>query len=182
MDALEELVARDRIRQLALRYALAVDGNDRDGIAELFVEDVDNGRYGPGREGVKTFYDHVLRQFHCSMHLVGNHVIDFDDADHAHGVVYCRAQHHVLDPEHWFDHALAYWDTYERVGGEWLFRRRSLKSWYRQEIGHPEHENVRVVSDPATAGSMRGPQMPETFASFDEFWSRPARPLPADGS
>ena len=78
MDALEELVARDQIRQLAYRYALAVDGKDLDGLAALFVEDVDNGRYGPGREGVKTFYDHALRSFHCSMHLVANHVVDFE--------------------------------------------------------------------------------------------------------
>ena len=116
MDALDELIARDRIHQLADRYALAVDGKDLD---------ADRGavrrrrrqrpvRRGPrGRHG--RFYDHVLRQFHCSMHLVANHVIDFDDDDHAHGVVYCRAQHHVLEPDHWFDQALAYWDSYERV-------------------------------------------------------------------
>ncbi|HET6953522.1 MAG TPA: hypothetical protein VFI47_24300 [Acidimicrobiales bacterium] len=36
MDVVEELVARDRIRQLAERYALAVDGRDLDGIADLF--------------------------------------------------------------------------------------------------------------------------------------------------
>ena len=59
---------------------------------------------------MKRFYDQSLRNFHCSMHLVGNHVIDFDDDDHAHGVVYCRAHHHVLEPEHWFDVALAYFD------------------------------------------------------------------------
>jgi ketosteroid isomerase-like protein len=178
VDRLDELVARDQIRDLAVRYALAVDGKDVDGLAALFVEDVDNGRYGSGREGVKTFYDKVLREFHCSMHLVANHVIDFDDGDHAHGVVYCRAQHHVLEPEHWFDHALAYWDVYERVADGWRFRRRSLKSWYRQDFGHPDRGTERVASDAATEGPMRGTQMPEAFATFDEFWSRPARPLP----
>jgi hypothetical protein len=186
MDALEELIARDRIRQLALRYALAVDGKDLDGIAALFVEDVDNGRYGTGREGVKTFYDHVLRRFHCTMHLVANHVIDFDDDDHARGVVYCRAHHHVLDPEHWFDQALAYWDTYERVDGDWCFRRRLLKSWYRQEFRHPEHGTERVVGEPGSEGAGRGAQLPEAFPTFDAFWSRPPRPIPsvgpADGS
>ena len=30
MDAIEELLARDRIRQLAERYAVAVDGKDLD--------------------------------------------------------------------------------------------------------------------------------------------------------
>lgn len=178
MDALDELIARDAIRQLAERYALAVDAKDVDTIATLFAEDVNNGRYQRGREGVKTFYDHILRGFHCSQHLVGNHVIDFDDHDHAHGVVYCRAHHHVLVPEHWFDMALAYFDTYERVGDEWVFRRRNLKSWYREEIGHRDHGTERVVTQPETEGPMRGPQLPEAFPTFGPYWSRPARPVP----
>jgi hypothetical protein len=146
MDALQELVARDRIHQLADRYAVGVNAKDLEAIASLFVEDVNNGRYGLGREGVKVFYDHFLRPFHCSMHLVANPVIDFDDDDHAHGVVYCRAHHHVLESEHWFDASLAYWDSYERVGDDWFFRRRNLKSWYRQEFGHPEHGTERICS------------------------------------
>jgi hypothetical protein len=178
MDALAELIARDSIHQLADRYAVAVDGKDIDTIATLFVEDVDNGRYGPGRQGVRTFYDHVLRGFHCSMHLVGNHPIDFDDDDHAHGVVYCRAHHHVLEPEHWFDMAMAYFDTYERVDDKWYFRRRKLKSWYRQEIGHPEHGAHRVTSPPEADGPQRGQQLPEAFPTFDAFWARPAGPMP----
>jgi ketosteroid isomerase-like protein len=172
---IEELLAREKIRQLAERYALAVDGKDLDGLAALFVDDVDNGRYGAGREGVKNFYDQALRKFHCSMHLVANHVIDFDDDHHARGVVYCRAQHHVLGPEHWFDEALAYWDTYERTGDEWFFRRRRLKSWYRQHFGHPGHGTDRAVPAPGTSGAKRGPQMPEAFPTFAEFWSRAPR-------
>ena len=179
MDALERLIARDEIHQLADRYALAVDGKDLDGLAALFVPDVRNGRYGEGREGVKTFYDHVLRGFHCSMHLVGNHVIDFDDDDdHAHGVVYCRAHHHVLEPEHWYDLALAYWDAYERVEGKWHFRHRSLKSWYRQELGHPDHGVERVASADGAQGPLRGIRMPEAFPTFESFWSRSPRPIP----
>ena len=178
MDVVEELVARDKIHQLADRYALAVDGKDIDALAALFVEDVENGRYGPGREGVKTFYDNVLRGLHCSMHLVANHVIDFDDDTHAHGVVYCRAHHHVRDPDHWYDKALAYWDVYERVGDDWLFRRRHLKSWYRQEFGHPLHGTERMEAQPGTEGATRGSRMPEAFPTFDAFWSWPPRPIP----
>ena len=184
MDAVEELLARDGIRQLAERYALAVDAKDLDGLAGLFADDVTNGRYGPGRTGVKTFYDNRLRLFHCSMHLVGNHVIDFDDDEHAHGIVYCRAQHHVTEPEpeHWFDMALAYWDTYEKRDGAWCFRRRKVKTWYRQEIGHPAHGNERVLADAGLAGPTRGSRMPEAWPTFVEFWSRPPAPLPESRS
>lgn len=171
MDRLEELLARDEIRQLAERYAVAVDGKDIEGLATLFADDVDNGRYGTGRDGVKRFYDERLRFFHCSMHLVGNHVIDFVDDSHATGIVYCRAQHHVLEPEHWFDMALAYWDTYERHAERWVFRRRRVRTWYRQEIGHPEHGSERVVAESAASGPTRGGRMPEAFPTFERYWS-----------
>jgi hypothetical protein len=171
MDALEELTAREAIRALALRYALAVDGKDLDGLAALFVPDVDNGRYGPGRAGVKAFYDQSLRNFHCSMHLVANHLIDFDDDTRARGVVYCQARHHVLEPEHWFDEALAYFDTYERAGNAWLFRRRRLRSWYRQYFGHPDHGTERIEASAAESGPKRGARMPDAFPTFERFWS-----------
>jgi hypothetical protein len=178
VDAIGELIARDEIRQLAVRYALAVDSRDLDTLAGLFVEDVDNGRYGSGRVGVVTFYDNVLRALHCTIHLVANHVIDFDDDHHARGVVYCHARHHVLEPEHWWDKALAYDDTYERVGDDWLFRRRYTRGWYRQEFGHPHHGTERVTLDVATEGPSRGLQMPQAFPTFEAFWAREPRPLP----
>jgi len=178
MNALEELIARDQIHQLADRYGIACDAKDLDSMALLFPEDVDSGRYGSGREGVKTCFDHVLRVFHCSMHMVGNHVIDFDSDDTAHGIVYCRAQHHVLEPEHWFDMALAYWDTYERQGDRWYFRRRQLKSWYTQEFGYPGHSTERVLAQPGTRGSLRGICMPDAYPTVQEFWLREPRPIP----
>lgn len=166
MDELGRLVALEAIRDLARRYALAADGKDLDAMAALFVPDVDNGRWGPGREGVKAFYAQSLRTFHCSVHLVANHVVDLDDDTHATGVVYCQARHHVLEPEeHWYDEALAYFDTYERVEGEWGFRRRRLRSWYRQPT------TDRVVPEVLTEGPKRGGRMPEAFPTFEPFWS-----------
>jgi hypothetical protein len=165
----QELLARDEIRQLAERYAVAVDGKDLGTLAGLFAEDVDNGRYGPGRDGVYRFYDERLRLFHCSMHLVGNHVIDFDDDERASGVVYCRAHHHVAEPDHWFDVALAYFDTYVRQGDRWYFQRRRVRTWYRQD-----HPTGRVLAEPGEAGPTRGSRLPEAFPTFDAFWDHPA--------
>jgi hypothetical protein len=97
---------------LAVRFAVAVDAKDLDTLAKLFANDVNNGRYVSCPDGVKRHFAHVLRQFRCSIQMIGNHHIDFDDGDCAHGLVCYRAQHHVLDPERWWDMALAYWDTY----------------------------------------------------------------------
>jgi hypothetical protein len=173
VEDLGRLLALESIRDLAQRYALAADGKDLDGMAALFVPDVDNGRFGPGRDGVKRFFDQSLRKFHCSVHLVANHVVDFDDDDHASGIVYCHARHHVLEPEHWFDEALAYFDAYERVGGDWLFRRRRVRPWYREYFGHPDHGSDRVVPPIEESGPKRGGRMPEALATFDQFWSNP---------
>jgi SnoaL-like domain len=172
MTTIDQLLAKDEIRDLALRYALGVDGKDVDAVAALFAPDVDNGRYGRGREGVIRFYDQSLRKFHCSMHLVANHVIDLVGPDRATGVVYCSARHHVVEPEHWFDEALAYWDTYERISGRWCFRRRQVRSWYRQHVEHPDIRNARVEAAVEVSGPKRGGRMPEAFATFEAFWAR----------
>jgi hypothetical protein len=173
VDDVTRLVAKDAIRDLALRYAVAVDGKDLDALADLFAPDVDNGRYGPGPDGVRRFYDQSLRRFHCSMHVVANHLIELEGADRASGIVYCQAYHHVPDPEHWFDEWLAYWDTYERIDGSWRFRRRRVRSWYRQGTAHPEIGNTRIEATATTSGPKRGARMPEAFPTFEPFWSRP---------
>jgi hypothetical protein len=171
MGDLQRLVARDAIKDLAVRYALAVDGKDLDTLALLFVPDVDNGRFGRGPDGVRRFYDQSLRQFHCSIHLVANHVIELQEPSRAHGVVYCLAQHHVLEPDHWYDEALAYWDTYEQINGAWLFRRRRVRSWYRVHSGDPEHDQRRIASEQKSQGPKRGGRMPDDFPTFAPFWS-----------
>lgn len=175
MNDHERLVALESIRDLARRYALAVDGKDLDGLAGLFVADVDNGRYGAGPEGVKRFFDQSLRKFHCSVHFVANHVIDFVDDEHAHGVVYCQARHHALEPEHWYDEALAYFDTYERSAPDdgWRFRRRRVRSWYRQHFGHPDIGTERLAAPVEASGPKRGGRMPEAFPTFAPFWAEP---------
>jgi hypothetical protein len=179
MDAVQELVARDQIRQLAERYAFGIDGRDLEAVAAQFSERSRWGRYGLGREGAITFYDNILRRFHCTMHLVGNHIIDFDDDEHAHGVVYCRAHHHVPEPEHWFDLAFTYWDRYELEDGRWLIVSRELKAWYTQYWGHPDHpDGEREPAQSTEAGPRRGQQLPGSFPRWAEFDERLPRPIP----
>ena len=80
------------------------------------------------------FYKDALSHFYRSMHLIAGHVIAFDDSDHAHGVVHCRAEHE----------AGTQWgimvvncnrDDYERHGNTWYFRRRRLQPLYTTQ--HP---------------------------------------------
>ena len=75
--------------------------------------------------------------------------------------------------------SLACWDNYERHGARWYFRRRNLKSRYRQEFGHPEHGTEGVLSQAGTQGPRRNSRSPEAFSTFEAFWSREPAPIPS---
>ena len=160
---IERLEAREAIGQLPIRYALAVDGRDVAAWADLFVADVNCGRAGLGRAVLRGLIAPQLRTFYRSIHQICGHRIVLDDADRAHGVVYCRAEHETGG--RWIVMAIAYFDTYERRDGEWLFARRREKHWYAADwqerpaapfTGWPEH--------PAP------PALPGDFAGWRDFW------------
>ena len=92
---LDRIESRDAIRQLAFKYALAIDMRDMDGIVTLYVEDVKISKEESGRQALKRIFAEVVRTFTTSVHAVANHLIEFDDPDSAHGVVYCRCEHEV---------------------------------------------------------------------------------------
>jgi hypothetical protein len=125
---LAQLLARDQIRQLAERYALAVDTRDLDGLVELFVPDVHCGRWGIGRDALRESFASQLRGGGPSVMLVANHVIDFESDERARGVVYGIAESSL--PEGWVRQAIQYHDAYERRGECWLFVRRKHLLWY----------------------------------------------------
>jgi uncharacterized protein (TIGR02246 family) len=130
---LDRLESVEAIRQLVARYASATDSRDLDALVELFVDDVRVGEDSRGREALRAFFDRSLREVGVTILFVGNHVIDFDDDDHARGVVYCRGEIQVDD--RWVIQAIQYRDTYERRDGAWYFVRRKHLLWYGAELG-----------------------------------------------
>jgi SnoaL-like domain len=127
LDRMESLAS---IRQLAYRYALALDARDMDVMAALFVPDVRVGRGEVGRAALRRWFTEVMQASRTTVHLVANHIVDFDDADHARGIVYCRDQLERPSTGRWEIGDLQYWDDYVRVDGEWCFRRRKFHRWY----------------------------------------------------
>ena len=111
LDRMESLAA---IQQLPVRYALALDSRDMDTLVGLFVPDVRVGRDQSGREALKAWFTPTMQVMRTSIHLVANHIVDFDDADHARGVVYCHDELEWPDRGEWEQGKLQYWDTYER--------------------------------------------------------------------
>jgi hypothetical protein len=121
---LAELLDREQIRELATRYSFAADSGDYEGVARLFDEDVDNGRWGKGRAGTKAFYEQLLGAAGDGTvtHMISNHQIDFVDDNHAWGMCYVRAVSGI--GETWMEAVACYVDDYVRRNGRWYFARR----------------------------------------------------------
>jgi hypothetical protein len=165
VDALARLLARDEIRELAHRDAVATDARDLDALVALFTEDVRVGREAVGREALRRDFDRQLRAIGVSILFVGNHVIDFDDADRARGIVYCIAQ--IQDGERWIRQAIRYDDSYARHDGRWLFVRRRHRLWYGiEEASNPL---LQAPAEWPKRHSGRG-TLPESLETWQRFW------------
>lgn len=176
---IERLEALDEIRQLAAKYAVALDMRDLDALANLFVEDVKVPGKRQGRAALRDWYDAELRHnLLGSAHGVLGHVIDVHDSRTASGLVYSRND---LETESvWVIEMLAYLDSYQRREGHWFFLKRTPLFWYESDITDP----------PVGAQKMRWPGSPrhdgtfhEAFPSWQDFWdAAPGRldaPVPA---
>lgn len=164
LDRMESLAA---IQQLAVRYALAVDSRDMDTIAALFASDVRVGKDAHGRDALKAWFDEVLRHPRATVHFVGNHVVDFHDADHASGIVYCHDELERPLTGRWELGKLQYWDDYVRVDGEWCFARRRFHRWYLVDaLERPAWlAGVNDGTDPLRAG-----ELPTAFPTWARYW------------
>jgi ketosteroid isomerase-like protein len=131
--ALQRLMAYEEIRQLAARYAVATDARDLDALVSLFVDDVRVGRELRGRDALKAFFDRSLRDVGVTILNVGTHLVELEDEDRAHGVVYCRGEIQVRD--RWVVQAIQYRDDYARRDGHWYFVRRKHLLWYGRDVG-----------------------------------------------
>lgn len=169
LDRLESL---DEIRQLAAKYALALDMRDADAWVGLFPEDVKVGGGASGREALRAWFDQTMRRtFTGTAHHVGNHIIEFRDADHAEGVVYSKNEHETGDQ--WIIMQMMYFDRYERIGGRWLFRRRLPLYWYATDLNAPP-VGPRKMRWPGEAPYDGGYH--SLFPSWDRFWARAGAP------
>jgi ketosteroid isomerase-like protein len=133
-DPVAWLVAHEEIRQLAVRYAVALDARDLDTLVSLFVDDVQVGRDERGSDALRANFDAQLRPLGVTILHVANHVIDVLDADHARGIVSCHAE--IQRDGRTIEQAIQYHDAYERRDGRWRFvRRRHLLFYDGDERG-----------------------------------------------
>ena len=172
IDRLESL---DEIRQLAAKYSLSLDMRDLDAHVNLFAPDIRVSRDKIGRRHLKQWLDDTLRQqFTGTSHHVGNHIIEFNDFDHAHGVVYSKNEHETPRDDggiDWVIMQMLYWDSYERIDGRWYFRRRLPCYWYASDLNKPPvgPRKIRWPDRDNYDGAFH-----DLWPSWKAFWDNPA--------
>lgn len=176
-DRIDRLESIEEIRQLVSKYSLSLDMRDLDAHVNLFAEDIRVSRDAIGRAHLKQWLDDTLRlQFTGTSHHVGNHIIEFDDPDHAHGVLYSKNEHETPSEsgDEWVIMQMLYWDNYERINGHWYFRRRLPCYWYATDLNKPPigEQKMRWPDRDAYDGAFH-----DLFPSWEKFWKNP----PKDG-
>ena len=117
---LDRLESTEEIRQLVAKYSLSLDMRDLDAHVNLFAPDIRVSREHTGRAHLKRWLDDTLRlQFTGTSHHTGNHIIEFDEINHAHGLVYSKNEHET--GSEWVIMQMLYWDNYERIDQQCFF-------------------------------------------------------------
>lgn len=145
----EELVAREAIRELALKYCRGVDRQDMAMLRELYTTDATD-THGDTFDGSAQDYIDFLAQslphIKYSGHHVCNHLISVD-GDVGEGEVYALAIHVIPDGQGGLVEdaiCVRYIDRYRRdIDGKWRFSKRTVTYDYRTR---------RPVSNDAVAG------------------------------
>ena len=168
VDRMESLA---EIRQLAVRYALALDSRDIATLVTLFPTDVRVGADRTGRDALHEWFVESMSKVHVTVHVVANHIVDFESSDRARGIVYCRDEVERPETGEWQVGMLQYHDTYRRVDGEWAFERRKFHRWYQVDaLERPAPgAGIEPGTDPITTA-----RLPEAFPSWGRFWDEVA--------
>ncbi len=173
MTPIERVVARDEIRQLAYRYADAIDRHDVNAMVELFVPDArfyPGGNSGP--ELTRRFWSDTMAQTGVTVLFVGNHLIDVDDHTDARGTVWCRG--YIDDRERGFiEQMIKYVDRYRCHEGQWRFVARKHFLWY----GMPTTE--QPLAQPAAnwpRSQIGAGSLPYDDPAWTAFWAEQGGP------
>lgn len=168
VERIGRLESIDQIRQLPVKYTLALDMRDFDAMANLFVDDVGVPGKQRGRQALKAWYARTMRDSPGSFHGVHGQIIDFETEDLGNGIVYSRNDLDLGD--HWMHELMIYLDRYERREGSWFFQRRTPLYWVRTD------PNVAPLGDhklrpPGRPGEPGRGSYHDAFPSWAEFWA-----------
>jgi ketosteroid isomerase-like protein len=154
----EELIAREQIRDVLVRYARSVDRNDLSMVRAVFWDDAwvqfPESLHQGSLDGFLEFAKNEFPRFHRTRHSLSNTVIDFDGSKTAYVDTYLHADHQGTESHHWKTRVIELWarylDRFEERNGAWKIARRELiVDWmYKYPIegwfdDHPDASDTR---------------------------------------
>ena len=155
MDALERIVAIQEIRDQITRYALYLDDHDWSKLAELWTDDAvwaGPGMEFTGKHGVMEFLEGCLPEDYTGKHMNSPSLIELTGPDSATALtdVVWLAQDFAAQVVGRYD------DAFKRVGGRWLFERRTeIVLPFR--FGGPPMSDTAIELSAATMRPLTGP-------------------------
>jgi hypothetical protein len=132
--ALAELLDKQAIHEVVLRYCRGIDRVDRELVRDCYWPEAtdEHGSFlGTRDEYVTWVFDRMLPRYQVTMHVLGNVLVEVH-GDVAKCETYGIALHRALDvrpdgrprPEHDFQTGFRYVDDFARRDGEWRIARR----------------------------------------------------------
>lgn len=141
MTPAEELLARERIRDLALRYAVSIADRDVELMVSLYADEASFGSFGTGPEALRRVMGSTMGDLRFGVILVANHLIDFVSSTEATGEVWarCYAQN---DADGYYEQLIKYVDHYVDVADDaaapdWRFLHRRHLLWFGESKRSP---------------------------------------------
>ena len=143
---LRQLLDRAEISDVQLRYATAVDTRDWEYLRTCFTDEVEadfSSGFGfpvvrlPAEEWIQSLAP-MMSALQATQHLITNHVITFDDDDHATCVAYVQASHHNPNRTGDSDQTVYgfYTNRFERTSSGWRIATCKLTvSWMTGNFG-----------------------------------------------
>lgn len=156
--ALENLIAKEDIRELALLYSRGVDRKDVELLQTLYAKgatDHHADKYDGDAEGYIAFLARSLPYMNYSGHHICNHLIAVD-GDKGDGEVYALCYHVYPDGKGGAIEdfmTVRYIDNYVKEDGRWKFSRRVVTFDYKtiRPIPMPESFTPSGADDPSYA-------------------------------
>lgn len=143
---LRQLLDRADISAVQLRYATGTDAHDWQLFRSCFTDEVEvDFSDGFGQPVVRIPADDWvsataprMESFKATQHMITNHVITFDDDDHATCVAYVRASHHSPNSTGDSDQTVYgyYTNAFERTPNGWKIAKVKLTAlWMTGNFG-----------------------------------------------
>ena len=132
----QDLLDREAIRDVLLRYARGVDRKDLDLVAACFTPDAAyDGALGVGTVATALAALHsAMARYAATMHFMPHQHIELH-GDSATSETYAVAYHRLAGEPTLFTVGVRYLDELSRHGDRWLIHRRIVKTEWRESRG-----------------------------------------------